>query len=128
MTPQLPSATIWERFPEIAIVILVLVVIAAGVFLFLKWAWSEYSKERDKDRAWREEQNKSRQDASDKQNLDWQTTVNKLADRWQEQDKEREGTLKAICDATSRMLDKLDKHDERAQRIERFVEPKKESK
>ena len=118
----MPDTSIWNQFPIVAVVVLALAFVGGGFYAFARWVWSEYCKERDKDRTWRVEQNKARAEATEIQNTAWQTTVKEMAARWEQQDKEREGTLKAIADATAKMLDKLDRHDERAQRIEAKVD------
>jgi hypothetical protein len=119
----MPPAAIWQEFPNIAVIVLVLALIGGGFYTFARWVWMEYCVERDKDREWREEQNSAREDALKIQNSAWQDTIKELAARWEQQDREREGTLKAIAEATTKMLDKLDRHDERAARIEENTKP-----
>lgn len=119
----MPAVTVWNEFPVIAVIALFLILIGGGFYTFARWAWTEYCKEREKDRIWREEQNTAREAATKEQNAAWQGTVQDLAQRWEAQDREKEGTLKAIADATKAMLEKLDRHDERAARIEENTKP-----
>jgi len=120
----MPDTAIWNQFPVVAVIILFLAVIGGGVFAFARWAWKEYSRERDKDRLWREQQNAAREASTEKQNTAWQQTVKELAEHWEEQDRDRESVLKDIAAATAKMLEKLDRHDERAARIEQATTPR----
>lgn len=123
----MPPVTAWNEFPALAVVILFLAVIGGGLYTVARWFWGEWCKERDKDRAWRDAQNAAREQATEKQNASWQQTVKELAARWEQQDREQEGTLKAIADAMARMSEKLDRHDERAARIEQHTTPRRRS-
>lgn len=124
---QVPPTDAWSQYPLIAVIALFIAMLGIGLFAGAKWIWGEYTKERNTDRAWRENQNAAREVSLKEQALLWQGTVKDLANRWEEQDKERLAALKEISAATNKILGKFDEHDERAKRIEQHTStlPKK---
>lgn len=126
-TSQVPPTDIWSQYPLIAVIALFIAMLGVGIFGLAKWIWGEYTKEREKDRAWRETQNAAREAGLKEQNALWQSTVKEMAARWEVQDKERVAALTEISAATNKILSKFDEHDERAKRIEQHTStlPKK---
>lgn len=126
---QVPPTDAWNQYPLIAVIALFISMLGIGGFSLAKWVWGEYTKERGIDRAWRENQNAAREVSLKEQALLWQGTVKDLANRWEEQDKERLAALNAISAVTNKILDKFEEHDERAKRIEQHTStlPKKKT-
>ncbi len=93
----LPTGDVWVQFPLVAVIVACFAIAGGGIFYFTRWIWGEYKKERDKDLAWRESQNKAREDAVAEQNRLWREAMAERDLRYEQYDKERQGTLAQLA-------------------------------
>jgi hypothetical protein len=113
----LPTGDVWVQFPLVAVIVACFALAGIGIFAFTKWIWGEYKRERDKDLAWRELQNKAREDAVAEQNRLWREAMAARDLRYEQYDKERQGTLAQLAASMAGLVTKLDDHDVQAKEI-----------
>lgn len=124
----LPTGEVWVQFPIVAVIVACFALAGAGIFFFTKWIWGEYKKERDKDLEWRGAQNKLREEAVAEQNKLWRESmairdaqIAQRDARYEQYDRERQGTLREIAVSVANMANDLKDHDERAKNISHVV-------
>jgi hypothetical protein len=121
-TVPLPPASTWGEFPVISVIVLCFALAFVSIFFAIRWVWGAYCKEREKDLAWRAEQNKQREQAAAEQNKLWREAVAERDARYEIYDRERQGTLKELADTMAGMVKQLTDHDEQAKEIKQIVQ------
>lgn len=113
----LPSGAVWNQYPDVAVVVLCFALATVALFVFLKWAISEYKKFRTEDLMWREKQNISRDSAVAEQNRMWREAMGSRDSRYEQYDRERQGTLTKLVEAMTGLADQISEHDVQAKEI-----------
>lgn len=117
----LPTGDVWLQFPLVAVIVLVIALLGLSVFGFTKWIWGQYKIERDKDLAWREDQNAKREAAIAEQNRLWRESVIAMNARYEQYDRQRQGTLEKISASLESVAADLKAHDMQAKEIGKTV-------
>jgi plasmid maintenance system killer protein len=120
----------WSDFP----VVFLLVAVFTIVGLAARWFWHDYKAEQarmreytaieaEKDRAFREAQDTKREQAQDKRDGQWRTTIQGQYALYNQYDRERQETLVKISTALEAVATKADlqEHDERAKGIAHVI-------
>ena len=113
----LPSGAVWSQYPDVAVVVLCFALAAVSLFVFLKWSLSEYKKFRSDDLLWRKEQNWERDAAVAEQNRLWREAMSLRDSRYEQYDRERQGTLTQLVEAMAGLAEQISEHDVQAKEI-----------
>jgi uncharacterized oligopeptide transporter (OPT) family protein len=117
MTAPIPPVDTWGQFPLVGVIVLCFIVAALGVFYFTRWIWSEYKKIRAEDLAWRERQNAAREAAVAEQNRLWREAMTVRDARYEQYDRERQGTLAQLAESMAGIASQISEHDAQAKNI-----------
>lgn len=113
----LPPATVWEEYPLLGAIVLCFALAFTSIFIALRWMWGVYVIERDKDRAWRAEQNQKRENALAEQNEKWRIATTERDKAFQENTVAQQQVLKDISINLINVSNTLNAHDEQAREI-----------
>lgn len=112
-----PSGDVWVQYPLVAVIVLCFVVAGGAIFAFTKWIWGEYKKVQEADRIWKETQNKAREEAEAEQNRLWREAMSNRDARYEQYDRERQGTLAKLADSMAGIATQIKDHDLQAKEI-----------
>ena len=113
----LPSGDTWSQFPLVAVLVLCFALAGTGIFFFTRWIWTEYKAMRAEDLAWRQRQNEAREAAEAEQNRLWREAMSARDARYEQYDRERQGTLAQLAASMAGIADQIKDHDRQAKRI-----------
>jgi hypothetical protein len=120
MTP--PTGEVWVQFPLVAVIVACFILAFTGIFFITRWIWGEYKQERDKDLAWRADQNEKREAAIAFQNNVWREAITSRDARYEQYDKERQTTLSQVATSMASLAHQLEDHDAQAKQIMSITE------
>ncbi len=113
----LPTGDVWVQFPLVAVIVACFAVAGVSMFAFTKWIWGEYKQMRDKDLAWRENQNLARDAAVAEQNRLWRDAMAVRDARYEQYDRERQSTLAQLAESMQGIAEQIKDHDAQAKEI-----------
>lgn len=117
-----PTGEVWLQFPVVAVIVACFILTFTGIFFVVRWIWVEYKCERDKDLAWRADQNQKREEAIAAQNNIWRDAITSRDARYEQYDKERQTTLSQIAVSMESLSAQLQEHDDKANQIMSLTE------
>jgi muconolactone delta-isomerase len=123
MMPQvpLPSGDVWVQFSVVSVIVLCIALLGTAIFAFTRWIWNQYKIEREKDLAWRENQNNLREAAQDARDKLWREMITAQYTQYNLYDRERQATLLKLVDGMGGLAEQLKVHHEQAKEIGRVV-------